>query len=197
VQQQIPCSIEIALHYAGGDPRSVPPIMPLFYPRGRVTVRVPSTARYAPKSAGRGKAGKLNFSIEVDGASLATRCRRHCERWADGAPCRKAPPVADFKGRQPIDLPASDWLEISSPPPAVIRMQASELPIGAFSTLPIGLRQVANASSVLDDVAPQTGEVDVTRRTPNHTIDSESACRRQHDEAVSAEKTSEKSGGNP
>jgi hypothetical protein len=94
-----------------------------------------------------------------------------CGRYADGhLDIGKATEVPDLKDKHPINLGASDWLEVSPLPTAVLRTEGPEVSTYAFFTEPIALTETKNATSVPDDVAKQAAEVGVTATTPTFAI---------------------------
>ena len=191
VIKRIPRSIDITLHYTGGDPRAVPPITTYFYREDGATLRVASTAKTTipPKGtftyhvdtggydlaltrAGHGEAEQLVFFVEVDGFYFGGLLSPPtCGRWADGhIDVAKSSEVPDLKDKRPLNLVSGDWLEVSSLPTAVVRTEGSEVSTYAFFKAPIGLTEVKNATSAPDDPTKQAAEVGVTPATPTYAL---------------------------
>src|SRR5208283_2775647 len=85
----------------------------------------------------------------------------------------KAAKVPDLKDKQPLNISAADWLEVSTLPTVVLRMEGPEMSTYAFFKAPIALTESKNETSVPDDVAKQSAEVGVTTATPTYTITGE------------------------
>jgi len=194
VIKRIPRAIDITLHYTGAEPRAVPPITTYFYRKDGATLRVISSAKATmpPKgtftyhvdtggydraltTAGRGSAEEVAFFIAVDGSYFGGLLSPPtCGRWADGhIDVGKASEVPNLKDKHPLNLGAADWLEVSSLPTVVLRMEGPEVSTYAFFTAPIALTGIKNATSVPDDVAKQAAEVGVTTATPTYAITGE------------------------
>jgi hypothetical protein len=194
--RQISPAIDITLHYAGADPRAVPPIMTYFYRLDGATLRVASSAKATmpPKGTftyhvdtggyirallgtGRGESGALTLFIEVDGSYFGgVGSPAACLRWPDRhLDLAKASEVPDLKNRHPFNIAAAEWIEISTLPTAVMRMEADQVSTYAFFKGPIALTEIKNETSVPDDVAKQAAEIGVTAATPTYAISGEPA----------------------
>lgn len=189
--KRIPIAIDITLHYTGKDPRAVPPITTYFYREGGAALRVASSAQasippngaftyhvdtggynQALNATGQGAAQQLAFVIKVDGSYFGGRLSPPtCGRWPDGhLDLDKPTKLPDLKDRHPLNLVAADWLDVSTLPTAIARLQGAEIATYAFFKAPIGLTETNNATSVPDDVARQEAEVGVTPATPTYEI---------------------------
>jgi hypothetical protein len=191
VIRQIPRAIDITLHYTGADPRAVPAITTYFYRRDGAALRVASSVNAtmpanstftyhvdpggydkALRTEGHGSDDALAFVVVADSNYFGgLMSPPTCGRWADGhLDIGKASEVPNLKGRHPLNMAASEWLEVSSLPTVVKRTQGQEVSTYAFFTAPISLTATENATSAPDDPAMQMAEVGVTAATPTYSI---------------------------
>jgi hypothetical protein len=189
--KQISPAIDVTLHYTGADPRAVPPITTYFYRRDGAALRVASSAKatmppkgtftyhvdtggyiHALLGTGRGEAGALTLFIEVDGSYFGgvgspAACLRSRDHHLDLA---KALEVPDLKDKRPFNMAAADWIQFSTLPTVVMRMEGDQVSTYALFKGPITLTETKNETSVPDDVAKQAAEVGVTATTPTYAI---------------------------
>ena len=191
VIRQIPRAIDITLHYTGGDPRAVPPITTYFYRQDGAALRVASSANAAMptngtftyhvdpggydralRTTGHGPDDALAFVVVVDGNYFGgVMSPPTCGRWADGhLDIGNASEVPNLRDRHPLNMAASEWLEVSSLPTVVKRTQGQEVSTYAFFTAPITLTATKNATSASDDPDMQMAEIGVTAATPTYSI---------------------------
>ena len=145
-------------------------------PDGTFTYHV-DTGGYdrALNATGQGAAEQLAFVIVVDGNDFAgVLSPPTCGRWPDGhLDLGKPAKLPDLNAKHPLNLAAADWLEVSTLPTAVLRLEGAEVSTYAFFKAPIALTETKNATSVPDDVAKQEAEVGVTPATPTYAITGE------------------------
>ncbi len=191
---QIPLALDVTLHYAGKDPRAVPPVTTYFYRAGGAALVVASSAQatFQPNgtftyhvdtggysraliATGQGERDELAFVIGVDGSYFAGRMSLPtCGRWADRhLDLAKAASLPDLKDRHPLNLATADWLEVTSLPTAILRRQGAEVSTYTFFKAPVALTETRNATSVPDDVTKQEAAVGVTPATPTFVITGE------------------------
>jgi hypothetical protein len=194
VVNRIPVSIDITLHYTGGDPRAVPPITTYFYRQEGATLRVASSAKatmppngtftyhidpggytHALTAAGRGGSNELTFVTAVDGSYFGGLLSPPtCGRWPDHhLDTSKVANVPNLKDKHPLNMVAGEWIEISPLPTEVFRTEGVEASTYAFFAAPTALTETKNETSVPDDVAKQEAEVGVTTATPTYAITEE------------------------
>jgi len=180
-------AIDIILHYTGGRPRAAPPITTYFYRPQGATLRVASNAKatmppkgtftyyvdaggyvYALTATGHGATTEVPFVIEVDGSYFRgllspQTCLHALDRHLDLEPATHVP---DLKDKHPLNMAASDWLEISDTPTAVVRTEGPQTSTYAFFPVPIAMTEVKNETPVPGDPVKQAAEVGVTAATP-------------------------------
>jgi hypothetical protein len=191
VISHIPVSMDITLHYTGGDPRAVPPITTYFYRQNGATLRVASSAKatmppngtftyhvdpggyvHALTATGRGEADELKFVIVVDSAYFGGLLSQPtCQRWADRhLDVDKAPEVPNLKDKHPLNMAADEWVGISPLPTEVLRTEGNQESTYAFFKAPITLTETKNEIAVPADAAKQEAEAGVTTATPIYGI---------------------------
>jgi hypothetical protein len=194
--RQISPAIDITLHYTGADPRAAPPITTYFYRQNGATLRVASSAKaiippkgtftyhvdtggyvHALLSTGHGEAEALSLFIEVEGSYFGGQgSPAACLRWSDHhLDLAKASEVPDLKNKHPFNIAAAEWIEFSTLPTVVMRMEGDQVSTYAFFKGPIALTEFKNETSVPDDVAKQAAEIGVTATTPTYAITGEPA----------------------
>jgi len=126
----------------------------------------------ALRTAGRGPDDALTFVVVADGNYFGgLMSPPTCGRWADGhLDVGKASEVPNLKDKHPLNMAASEWLEVSSLPTVIKRTEGQEVSTYAFFAAPITLTATRNAISAPDDPAMQTAEVGVTAATPIYSI---------------------------
>lgn len=193
VLRQIPRALDITLHYTGSAPRDVPPITTYFYRQDGATLRVASTstATLPPKGSftyhvdtggydqalgatGRSRRDELAFFVVVDGNAFGGLLSPPtCGRWADGhLDIGKASKLPDLKGRSPLDMAQSAWLEVVPLPPAIARTEGTETSTYAFFKAPTTLTEAKDETSVPEGPARQEAQVGVTATTTLFTLTS-------------------------
>jgi hypothetical protein len=191
VIRQIPRAIDITLHNTGAGPRAVPPITTYFYRQDGAALRVASSVNAAMpangtftyhvdpggydkalRTTGHGPNDALAFIIVADGNYFAgLMSPPTCGRWGDGhLDISNALEVPNLNDRRPLNMAASEWLEVSSLPTVVKRTQGQEVSTYAFFTAPITLTATRNATSAPDDPDMQLAEIGVTAATPTYAI---------------------------
>jgi hypothetical protein len=194
VINRIPVSIDITLHYTGGDPRAVPPITTYFFRQDGAALRVASSAEatmppkgtftyhvdpggytHALTTVGRGPTNELTFVIVVDGSHFGGLLSPPtCGQWPDHhLGVSNVANVPNLKDKHPLDMVAGDWISISPLPTEVLRREGTEVSTYAFFPAPIASIESKNETSVPDGVAKQTAEVGVTAATPTYAITGE------------------------
>jgi hypothetical protein len=191
VISRIPVSMDITLHYTGGEPRAVPPITTYFYRENGATLRVASSAKatmppngvftyhvdpggyvHGLTATGRGGVDELKYVIVVDSGYFGGLLSQPtCQRWPDRhLDVDKASEVPNLKDKHPLNMAADEWIAISPQPTEVIRTEGNQVSTYAFFQAPIGLTETKNEITVPQDTSKQEAEVGVTTATPTYGL---------------------------
>lgn len=188
---QIPYALAITLEYPGSTPRAAPPITTYFYRENGAVLRVVSsstatmpakgtftyhvdTGGYAAAVAATGRGGRdaLAFFVVVDGSAFGGLLSSGtCGQWADGhLEIGTAAKLPDLKGKVPLNMAQSEWLDVMPLPPAVTRTEGSETSTYAFFKAPVALTEMKNETEVPAGVAKQQDQVGVSAATPRFSL---------------------------